>query len=104
MSRPIPEVRADLHRLAIEKDMPILAQYAEDLRRRKCSRTVAPADQAPITRHTCDAVRAYRYRHPVMHLSKIAQHFGIDGSGGARVHEILYGFADGQTYEEKHGL
>jgi hypothetical protein len=104
MSRPIPEVRDELHALAVENDMPVLAKLAEDLRRRKCSRTKAAPRQKPITRDTCAAVRVFKKKNPAMSLSKIAQHFGIDGSGGGRVHEILYGFADGSTYEEKHNL
>ena len=87
MGRTIPEIRARLHELAIEFEIPELAQLAEETKRQYHGR------RAPIRARRVDksiAVRVQRFArgNPTMSQREIGRRFGIDGG---RVSEILFG-------------
>ncbi|MBC7286373.1 hypothetical protein [Hoeflea sp.] len=87
MSRTIPEIRSRLHELAIEHELPELAQLAEETKRQYHGRR-APPRARPVDKATAARVQRFARLHPNMPQREIGRRFGIDGG---RVSEILFG-------------
>lgn len=94
----IPEVRAELHVLAKKWKRPRLAYLANQTKRRFFGRK-APVKALPLSPQTCAAIRLYKKANPKALQRDIATRFHTDGG---RVNEVLHGYRDGRTYEQKH--
>tara|TARA_R110000803_G_scaffold151164_1_gene216335 strand:+ start:45 stop:323 length:279 start_codon:yes stop_codon:yes gene_type:complete len=72
--RPIPEIRARLHELAVELDCLELSELAEATRRKPCARRAAPKFRS-LTPELAQEIRAYGYSHPRDSYTEIAAVF-----------------------------
>lgn len=93
MGRTIPQIRSRLHELAIELELPELAELAEETRRQYHGRR-APVRARAVTDTMASRVKEYAEEHPSTPQRDIGQAFGIDGG---RVSEILFGKRLGAT-------
>lgn len=81
----IPEVRAELERLAEKYGIPRLGELAEALYRSPPVSRAKPTSQ-PKTPELGKKIRAYKADHPHLKQREIAQVFNVDGG---RVSEAL---------------
>jgi len=102
--RTIPEVREALKAIAVEL-LPISPDHAKrvaarvnDMHRRTMKREKADRHQSNITKEMCAAVRRMASNDPKLSQRAIGAHFGIDGG---RVNEIINGFRNGKTMEQR---
>ncbi len=83
----IPEVAKELRELAVEHDLPRLAELADELKRRKRAPRTLPKS-TPMTPELADDIREYRAENPDASQREIAEHFDINPG---RVSEVLIG-------------
>mgnify|MGYP003660610708 CR=1 FL=1 len=77
--------------------MPELRQIADGMKRRFFGRVAATSAQ-PITLPLIKRVRRYCKTYPTTAQRVVARLYGIDQG---RVNEILHGFRDGSSWEDK---
>ncbi len=93
MGRTIPQIRTRLHELAVELDLPELAELAEETRRQYHGRR-APVRARAVTDNMASRIKEYAAENPSTPQRDIGQAFGIDGG---RVSEVLFGKRAGAT-------
>lgn len=84
----IPEARERLRELAINNEMPELAELAAMMYRRSSGRPRAPSTSDQVTAVMADEIRAFADRFPNMTQHEIATIFNVNPG---RVSECLTG-------------
>jgi len=95
--KTMAEIRQRLYELAKEYRLDELRQLANMTKRRNFGRK-ARTEAKPITQNIVNKVRLYDEMHPDISQREIAELHGINQG---RVNEILHGFRDGTTWEDR---
>lgn len=90
----IPEIAEELRQLAVQHDLPRLAELADEMRRRPSRNRAAP-QSAKMTPELKTAICAYKDAHPGLSYSKVATVFNVNPG---RVSEAL---ADRRLKQER---
>ncbi len=86
----IPEIQAELHRIAAERDLPEIAVLANELSRRKPVMKTRPRSRH-VTEEVREEIRAFRRSNPGMSQAEIGRRFNVNAG---RVSEALAGFRE----------